>query len=114
MTKYTSENITNTTGINTNLEVSLSFEIDSGSETVFVDDKLITNFTVAEARAKSILLEGGYVTKRIAISTYHIDYINVGDLISVDAILYKVINLRDNIKDGKVKMYIVAERWDNA
>jgi len=114
MTKYTSESITNDTGINTNLELSVSFEIDTGSETVFVDEKLLTNYTVAEARAKAIFLDSGYISKRIAISTYHLDNINIGDLISVDSALYKIISLTDKVVGAKCSLDIIAERWDNA
>ena len=43
-----------------------------------------------------------------------LDNFNIGDLISIEAILYKVTYLKDKIQGAKVSMDIVAERWDNA
>ncbi len=112
MTKITSTNTSNTTGINTNLEISTSFEIDTGTETIFIDDKLLTNYDVCEARAKATLLEQGYVTKKITVRTYHLDNININDIISVDGILYKTILLKDIISRGSLEMEIQAVRWE--
>lgn len=111
MELHTSETISDTTNSSTNNELSLSFDIaNGGTETVYVDDKLLTNYDVAKARAESIFLDEGYVTKRVTFSTYHIDNLHIGDTIQLDGLLFKVINIVDKIKGAVVSMDITAER----
>lgn len=114
MTKVTSTDISNTIGVNTNLELSVSFTILTGSEITYVTDKFLTNYTVAESRAKAIFLEDGYITKTIRVTTYHLDTINIGDLFSSKGILYKVSLLKDIISKGKLKLEITGQRWESA
>lgn len=111
MELHTSETISDTTNSSTNNELSLSFDVaNGGTETVYVDDKLLTNYEVAKARAESIFLDEGYVTKRVTFSTYHIDNLHIGDTIQLDGLLFKVINIVDKIKGAVVSMDITAER----
>lgn len=111
MELHTSETISDTTNSSTNNELSLSFDVvNGGTETVYVDDKLLTNYDVAKARAESIFLDEGYVTKRVTFSTYHIDNLHIGDTIQLDGLLFKVINIVDKIKGAVVSMDITAER----
>ena len=111
MELHTSETITDTSNTSTNNELSLSFDIDNGgTETVYVEDKLLTNYEVAKARAESIFLDEGYINKRVTFSTYHIDNLHIGDTIQLDDLLFKVIGIRDVIKGAKVSMEITAER----
>ena len=113
MELHISETISDTTNSSTNNELSLSFDIaNGGTETVYVDDKLLTNYDVAKARAESIFLDEGYVTKRVTFSTYHIDNLHIGDTIQLDGLLFKVINIVDKIKGAVVSMDITAERAD--
>lgn len=112
MELHTSETITDTSNTSTNNELSLSFDVvNGGTDTVYVDDKLITNYDVAKARAESIFLDEGYVTKRVTFSTYHIDNLHIGDTIQLDGLLFKVINIVDKIKGAVVSMDITAERF---
>lgn len=113
MELHTSETITDTSNTNTNNELSLSFEIDNGgTETSYVEDKLLTNYEVAKARAESIFLDEGYTTKRATFSTYHIDNLHIGDTIQLDGLLFKVISITEKIKGAVVSMDITAERAD--
>lgn len=111
MELHTSETISDTSNINTNNELSLSFEVvNGGTETVYIEDKLLTNYEVAQARAESVLLEDGYINKRISINTYHIDNLHIGDIFQVDGLLYKTISINEKIQGAKVSMDIVGER----
>ena len=111
MELHTSETIGDTSNTSTNNELSLSFDIDNGgTETVYVEDKLLTNFAVAEARAKSILAEDAYLTKRVSFSTYHIDNLHIGDTIELDTLPFIVISIVEKIKGAVVSMDITAEK----
>ena len=111
MELHTSETIGDTSNTSTNNELSLSFDIDNGgTETVYVEDKLLTNFAVAEARAKSILAEDAYLTKRVSFSTYHIDNLHIGDTIELDTLSFKVISIVEKIKGAVVSMDITADK----
>jgi uncharacterized Zn finger protein len=116
MQRYTSKTIVEDEVIQhvvpVNEEVSLTFEINRGTETVNVDDKLLTNFEVAEARATSMFLDSSYIKKRVEMETYHLDNLHLGDIIEVDSVLYKVVSIEDNISGAKASMTIVADRWD--
>lgn len=112
MSTFTSETISDTSNTSTNNELSLSFEVvNGGTETVYIEDKLLTNYEVAQARAESVLLEDGYIHKRISINTYHIDNLHIGDIFQVDGLLYKTISINEKIQGAKVSMDIVGERF---
>lgn len=112
MSTFTSKTISDTSNINTNNEVSLSFEVvNGGTETVYIEDKLLTNYEVAQARAESVLLEDGHINKRISINTYHIDNLHIGDIFQVEGLLYKTISINEKIQGAKVSMDIVGERF---
>jgi hypothetical protein len=112
MELHTSETISDTSNASTNNELSLSFDIaNGGTETLYVEDKLITNYEVAKARAESLFLDEGYINKRVSFSTYHIDNLHIGDAIQLDNLLFKVISIKEVIKGAKVSMDIVAERF---
>ena len=112
MELHTSETISDTSNTSTNNELSLSFDIDNGgTETVYVEDKLLTNYDIAKARAESVFLDEGYINNRVTISTYHIDNLHIGDPIQIDGLLFKVISAKDVIKGAKVSMEITAERF---
>lgn len=112
MELHTSETISDTSNTSTNNELSLSFEIDNGgTETSYVEDKLLTNYEVAKARAESIFLDEGHINKRISFSTYHIDNLNIGDIFKVDGLLYKTISINEKIQGARVSMDIIGERF---
>ena len=97
--------------INGNKQLECSFTISRGSETIVILDEMLTNLTVAQARAESIFLDQSYVSKKISLSTYHIDAVYIGDIISVNSVLYKIIDIVDVIVGAKATINIVGERW---
>ncbi len=114
MERHTSETIVED-GINTritNNELAVSFTNSKGSETVNITNTLLTNFEVCGAKADAVFLDDTYVTKRIVIETYHMDGVFVGDIISVDGIIYKVELINEAILGAKVSMKITAQRWE--
>lgn len=96
---------------NLNKEIEATFEMPRGTETVTINDELITNYEVAKDRAESIFLDQSYITQNMTIQTFHIDDVNLGDTAQVDGILYKVVGVSEEIKDAKVKMTITMKRW---
>lgn len=96
----------------TNEEISLSFDIARGSSTVSINEPLLTNYEVAEARATSIFLDSSYTTKRVVVETYHIDRLNLGDTIEIDSILYIIQSISDKIIGAKASMILTCERWE--
>jgi len=96
----------------TNLEISATFIINIGTEKVYIEDELLTNYAVAEKRAISIFLDSSYTRKRLSFETYHIDGLLVGMFIEVDAVVYVIEQITDSIAGVKAKMKIVCERWE--
>lgn len=109
MSKYYSDTV-DTTASNNELEIA--FEQENGVDIISINDEMLTNYNVVRSRAKSILLSQGYISKKVSISTYHIDGLHIGDIISVDGILYKAQSITNTIIEAKVSMTIVAERWE--
>ncbi len=104
--------ITNESNTNSNSEVALSFTIPTGTETININDKLLTNYEIAQARAKSEFLDNGYISKRVTISTYYLDDVYINDTIQVNAVFYKIIRLQVKVNGAKVNLEITAERWE--
>lgn len=114
MNKYTSTEITEDTVTPhpINEEITLSFDIAKGTETVSIQEPLITNFAVAEERARSVFLDSSYTTKRLTFETYHIDGLALGNIIEIDATLFIIQSITDTIVKSKASMRITCERWE--
>jgi hypothetical protein len=98
--------------VSSNKEIEIAFEMQRGSEVITINDEMLTNYQVALARAESIFLEQSYKSKIISVTTYHINDINVGDIVRVDNVLYKIIKIVDSLSDASAIMQIDAERWE--
>ena len=86
--------------------------VGRGTETIRVEDEALTTDEVCQARAESIFLNTSYLHNIITVSTYHIDGINLGDILRVRGILYKIIEITEDIVGAKATMQIIAKRWE--
>ena len=100
-----------TTIANTNSQMELAYQCDRGTETIHIDDELLTTTEVANARAEAEFLKQSYKVKSIAFTTYHIDGVQVGVIIKVDEVLYKVTSATTTINGVKVVLKVIAKRW---
>ena len=97
---------------NTNSQQEVAYQCDRGTETIHIDEELLTTVEVANARAEAEFLKQSYKEKSIAFTTYHIDGVQVGTIIKVDDILYKVTSATDTIDGVKVVLKVIAKRWE--
>jgi len=114
MERYTSKTIITDSVVEPpkNLEVSLSFTVNVGTEEINIKDELLTNFNVSKARATSIFLDSSYIAKRVTFETYHFDGLRIGNYISIDGSVYVVESIIDTIAGAKISSKITAQRWE--
>ena len=97
MSKYYSTTIPDGSD-NTNNQIEVAFEMARGTEDITIVDELLTTLDVAKDRAESTFLEQSYITKQLTVKTFHIDEVNIGDIVQIDLVNYKVIKIKEDIE----------------
>ena len=95
----------------TNNQIEIAYNINRGTETITINDEMLTTVEATLERAKSIFLEQSYTHKIISFETYHISNFNIGTIIEVDSILYCVVSVNYVISGAKATMKVTAKRW---
>lgn len=108
MEKYVSKTVEDDVSSN---ELEIAFDFVSGDNDIVVKDELITNYETAKARAESIFLEKSYKVEAIEISTYYQNGLEIGDIILIDNLRYKIVDISLDIEKVKAEMNIIAKRW---
>jgi hypothetical protein len=96
----------------TNRQYEGSFSCDRGTETITINDEMLTTFEVTKKRAEAEFLTQSYIEKAVTVMTYHIDGINIGDLVEVDGVVYFITGITDNLDGVKATMQITARRYE--
>lgn len=111
MTKVTSVPFINNGKSNSEIQASFSL-FETSIASMKVSDKLLTNLEVAECRARAELLKNGYIANRVSISTYHINDIELGHIISLNDVLYFVDSIKEYVLGAEVSMTLVLVRYE--
>lgn len=88
------------------------FEHDRGTELIIVNDKLISDATVASARAKAEFLKGGYSEWWVDIRSVHIAGLKQNDIISFKGILWIVKEVSLDFKSPQLIQTIKGLRYE--
>ncbi len=88
------------------------FQHDRGIGGVVIKDDLITNSTIAEARAKAELLKGGYAERRVDITTHHVANLKQNDIISFKGANWIIKEISFSFKSPTLLMKIKGLRYE--
>lgn len=88
------------------------FSHDKGSETLIVKDNLLSDETVAAARARAELLKGGYKERWITIKTIHTPNLKPNDIISYDGLNWIVREISLSFNPPKLEQTIKGLRYE--
>jgi hypothetical protein len=88
------------------------FSHDRGTETLTVKDNLISDATVAEARARAELLKGGYVERNISITTIQTPNLKQNDIIRFQGVNWIVKEISLQFKVPKLIQTIKGVRYE--
>jgi hypothetical protein len=107
MTTYTSINVcSEATGY------EALYEHDRGTEQVIVKNTLISSADVAEARAISEFLKGGYTKREVSITSYYIPNIKQNDIIAFKGFNWIVKEINYDFNPPELLMKIKGVRYE--
>jgi len=98
--------------LDTNAELERQFDISGVGETIDIVDETLTTELACEDRAKSIFLKQSYVHTNIEVTLYHQPNLQIGMVVDVDGILYKIVGLIASVGTIANETTIKAKRWD--
>lgn len=84
----------------------------SGTESIEVTDEALTSIEACDERAESVFLDQSYIQSIVTLSTYHRDGLKIGDVVSLDNILYKIESIDESCQGAKAEITINMKRWD--
>ena len=96
----------------TNNQIEVAYNINRGTETITINDEMLTTVEATLERAKSIFLEQSYTHKIVSFETYYISNFDIGTIIEVDSLLYCVIGCTYTINGARATMKVIAKRWE--
>ncbi len=111
--QYTYSTTTTTREVAKNAQLERVFEYPSGAgvKSLTITDELLTTEGATQERAEAELLNFAHRHTSIEFETYYRS-VEVGDDISIDSTLYKVVGVQIKIKGAEASTQIKAKRWD--
>ncbi len=88
------------------------FEHDRGTEQIIINDNLVSDETVATARAKAELLKGGYVERWVNITSTHIANLKQNDIITFKGLNWIVKEISLSFNPPKLVQTIKGVRYE--
>ncbi len=109
MGKVVSETIDNPTN---NAQLSVSFELEGrGTEEIVINDESLTTYNACKDRAEAEMLNQSYKHSAKTFSTYHIDDIELGDIVNSDGFIGVVMSIDDEISGAKASMSLTLKAF---
>ena len=95
-----------------NAELERQYDMSGVGETIDIVDETLTTDEACEDRAKSIFLEQSYIHTNIEVTLYHQPNLQIGMVVDVDGILYKIVGLIPVVSTIGTAITIKGNRWD--